>query len=95
MLIKKKSKVHGNGLFSTTDIPKGSVIGEFHVVPATYNTKFSIWLDDEHYRATNILKYSNHSSTPNAKLEFPQLIAKEDIKAGKEIFWAYGSDYEA
>jgi len=94
MLIKKKSKIHGSGLFTTEDIPKGTVIGSFDVVPATYHTKFSIWLDDELYRATNILKYSNHSSIPNAKIDFPELIAKVEIKAGEEIFWDYGDEFE-
>ena len=90
-LIKKKSKIHGYGLFSTEFIPRGSVIGAFSTTPAIYATKFSIWVDDEHLRATNILKYSNHSSTPNASVSFPDMIALQDIRPGVEITWEYGA----
>lgn len=93
-LIKKKSKIEGNGLFTTVPIYKGELVGEFSIVPATYNTKFSIWVDDEHYRATNILKYSNHSEDPNCEVDFPEMTALRDIEAGEEITWHYGDDFE-
>lgn len=88
-LIKAKSKIHGYGLFSDTSIKKGELIGEFKVSKAKYETKFSIWLDGEMYRATNILKYSNYSSSPNAYVEFPYMYAKKNIPAGVEITWCY------
>jgi hypothetical protein len=93
MLKHKESKIHGYGLFTTETIPKGEIIGEFKVVPATYQTKFSIWIDDIMFRATNILKYSNHSSIPTARMEYPYLIADVDIKPHMEITWYYGDEF--
>ena len=96
MLYKAESDVHGYGLFSDTPIYKGELVGKFSILPAVYNTKFSIWFDDDHFRATNILKYSNHSSNPNAEVngDTLELIAISDIPAHSEIFWHYGSEFE-
>ena len=94
MLFHQKSKLHGKGLFSDKPIKKGELIGEFRVVPAIYRTKFTIWIDDEPFRATNILKYSNHSNKPNSYIDFPFMYATKNIKANSEITWDYGEDFE-
>ena len=94
MLYKAKSKIEGLGLFSDTPISKGEIIGEFSIVSATYQTKFSIWIDEKMFRATGILKYSNHSSNPNVKVDFPEMITLRNIKAGEELLWDYGKDFE-
>jgi len=90
MLYKDKSKIHGNGLFSDVDFKKGDLIGTFEITDSIYNTKFSIEVDCVRYRAIGTVKYANHSSTPNAIVEFPNMYAKKRIKAGTEITWSYG-----
>ena len=93
MLYKKKSKIHGYGLFSDKPFKKGDLIGEFKIKPAIYHTKFSIYVDDQHFKAVNILKYSNHSKNPNCEIDFPRLIAKKDIKINEELVWDYGNEF--
>jgi SET domain-containing protein len=94
MLYKDKSDIEGNGLFSTVDIKKGEYIGSFGLEDAVYTTKFSIWVDDKQYKATGMVKYANHSSTPNAEVKFPEMYALKNIKAGEEILWDYGDEFE-
>lgn len=94
MLYKAKSSIEGLGLFTDVPISKGEIIGEFSIVPATYQTKFSIWIDDEMFRAKGILKYSNHSPNPNVKVDFPEMITLRNIKAGEELVWDYGEEFE-
>lgn len=89
-LYKSKSKIHGYGLFSSTSIRKGDVIGIFEHAPAIYHTRYTLWLDETPYRITNILKYSNHSNKPNAYVDFPYLIASKNINKNTEITWDYG-----
>jgi SET domain-containing protein len=96
MLYKAESEIHGYGLFSDTPIFSGDVVGKFRILPAVYNTKFSIWFGDDHYRAVNILKFANHSPNPNAEVdgETLELIAISDIPAHTEILWHYGDEFE-
>ena len=89
-LSRRKSKIEGHGLFTDTIIKKNELIGEFEITESRYETKFSIVVDDIRYRALGILKYSNHSSTPNARVDFPYMYAKRDIAANEEITWRYG-----
>ena len=93
MLYKDNSHIHGNGLFTTEPFKKGEVIGTFQYVVGVYNTKFSLWLDREHLRITNKLKYANHSSSPNADVVFPKLVALQDIEAGSELTWFYCEEF--
>ena len=94
MLYKGKSRIHGNGLFTMHPIQKGEVIGEFDLAPAIYETMFTIWIDDDPFRALGVLKYSNHSSKPNTEIDFPEMIALRDIKSGEELTWDYGECFE-
>ena len=94
MLYKGKSRIHGNGLFTTDPIQKGEVIGEFDLAPAIYETMFTIWIDCVPNRALGVLKYSNHSSKPNTEIDFPEMIALRDIKSGEELTWDYGECFD-
>lgn len=89
-LYKKKSSIEGNGLFTASEIKKDEYIGTFTVVPAIYETKFTIYHEGLKLRATCILKYSNHSENPNAWVDDDlNMWALKDIKAKEEITWEY------
>jgi len=88
--VKKKSGVHGIGIFTKIDIKKNST---FYKIPLIHifnkpRPKFAyignnIWVSDE-----RILNYVNNSCNPNSLLNVMRelkLIAKRNIKAGEEI----------
>ena len=94
MLYKKKSRISGNGLFTDSNLYKGTLIGTFKTVPAIYSTKFSILSKSGWRRAVCILKYSNHSSKPNAWVDDDlNMWALKRIKPGEEITWDYGTGW--
>lgn len=89
-LSKRKSAIHGTGIFAGRDIEKEEI---FYNVPmdsifdkprfrCAYIGK-NRWVDDE-----EILNYINHSCDCNSILDIsdePKLIAKKKIKVGEEI----------
>jgi SET domain-containing protein len=90
LLIKKKSKIHGVGIFTTKGIGKGVV---FYNVPLEFishrpKSKWAHigknrWVSDE-----KVLNFINHSCTANATLDIsgqPKLIAKVGIPENTEI----------
>lgn len=94
-LMKKKSKIHGFGIFTKKDLEKGVV---FYKIPLTkiydkpkdrcaYIGK-NKWVSDN-----KILNWINHSCEANTILKIkgksPVLITKKDIKAGEEITCNY------
>ncbi|MCD4760052.1 SET domain-containing protein-lysine N-methyltransferase [archaeon] len=89
-LIKKKSSIHGIGIFTEKDITKDTIFYEFPIELISNEPKArwahigkNKWVSDE-----NVLNYINHSCDSNSKLDIsdlPKLIAKRDIKSGEEI----------
>ena len=81
----KDSKVAGQGLFATDDIPEGVDLGISHVVV------------DESIMRTPLGGFVNHSETPNCvKIEEDQEWGKiyyirtiKDIMCGEELFLKY------
>ena len=93
MIYKKKSKIHGTGLFAGCSIKKGEVIGRWEVVKATNVSIYNILIEKE-YRVTNLLKYANFSKKPNAESHGWLMTAIKNIKKGDEITWDYGGEFE-
>ena len=94
-LYTKKSKIQGKGLFSDVEITKGDWIGSFEGRKAIYKTRFTLWVGNVPYRIVNVLKWANHSSTPNAEVDEDQnMWALECIKVGDEILWDYGEEWQ-
>ncbi|MDP1694146.1 MAG: SET domain-containing protein-lysine N-methyltransferase [Candidatus Woesearchaeota archaeon] len=90
LLIKKKSHIHGIGIFTTKNIKNKSI---FYEVPMKLLSDKAIsklayigkcrWVSDE-----KVLNYVNHSCEPNSVLDIsdqPKLVAKRDINADEEI----------
>jgi len=79
--VRKKSKVHGYGMFATQDIEQGDVIGAA-LVDGTHKTFLG--------------RYTNHANNPNIKFLYIDshnavAIAVEDISEGEELFADYPS----
>jgi SET domain-containing protein len=88
MLEKRKSKIHGIGIFTNTPIKNGEV---FYTIPRdrTYRKARkrcakigNIWIEDK-----KVLNWVNHSCNPNSKIDIKNasLIAIRDIKPDEEI----------
>lgn len=95
LLIRKKSKIHGFGIFAEKDIRKGAIF--YKILAKSISNKpkprhafigNNRWITDP-----KILNWINHSCNPNIKLdvskEKPVLIAKRNIKSGEEITCNY------
>jgi len=90
LLVKKKSSIHGIGIFATKNINKGTVFYDVPVDCVFNEPKTGCafilknrWVFDE-----KVLNYINHSCNPNsilAVLDKPKLVAKRDIKSDEEI----------
>lgn len=91
-LVKKKSSIHGKGIFTKTTIKKNTL---FYKVPTTQVFNHpkrgcafignNLWLSDK-----KVLNYLNHSCNPNtilslSKTKPPSLISRKNIKAGEEL----------
>ena len=87
----KPSSIHGNGLFATTDIPKGTILGISHIHHDLFPDG---WI------RTPLGGFTNHSETPNCKLvtdtmdegfltEIKLLQTTEDIKKDTELTCTY------
>jgi hypothetical protein len=97
--IKKKSNVHGIGIFTKQDIKKGAIFYEVptDVISNVAKPKWAYigknrWVSD-----VKVLDYINHSCDSNTILDIaddPKLIAKKDIKSGEEITVDYTNTEE-
>lgn len=89
-LIKMKSKIHGDGIFTTKEIKENSV---FYEVPldsiSDKPKKGCAFIGNNHWVSDKEgLNHVNHSCEPNAILDIsitPKIIARRDIKVGEEI----------
>lgn len=94
MLVKRKSKIDGFGIFSNGKIEKGNV---FYIVPLNiiYNypkPRCAFIGKNKFVCDKKVLNYINHSCNPNAKLKItgkPRLISIKNINPGDEIVCNY------
>jgi SET domain-containing protein len=94
-LVKRRSKIHGFGIFTDRDIPKGKV---FYEVPLGKLSNKSrprfafigdgLWVNDP-----RILNWVNHSCDANTFFDIADgrlvLVARRDIEADEEITCDY------
>ena len=94
-LHKKRSKIHGFGIFTQKDISKGTV---FYTIPVTKihdkpKPRFAHIGKNRYVNDNQVLNWINHSceanTTLNLKGKQPKLIAKKNIKSGDEITCDY------
>lgn len=87
----RSSDIHGKGLFVTTPINSGAVLGYCHVVPTNKQGPYTLSTDEGDVMVVCRFKYINHSLAPNvAYYDDYSLVALRDLKPGDELTHDYG-----
>lgn len=92
------STIHGTGVFATAPIREGDVIGRYEGDPTTDDGPHVLWVetddgDWEGIDGTGVLRFLNHSRTPNVEFDGPELSALRDIAPGEELLFHYGDEW--
>ncbi len=95
----RTSPIHGRGVFARKRIREDEYIGTFHGKVTKRDGPYVLWTlhDDgsmQGIRGTGVLRYLNHSKTPNAEFQGADLYALSNIQSGQEITLHYGDDWE-
>jgi len=94
-LMRKKSPIHGYGIFACRDIKKGEEFYEIPLDDLRYENykRYAYIGNDQYVNDEKVLNWVNHSCNPNTILDIdrvaPVLIARTDIRAGSEITCNY------
>jgi SET domain-containing protein len=97
MYYRKKSKIHGYGLFARNKIKKGAYMGEYDGPTVRKNGMHVLWVEDEDDEwigrdGKNLLRDINHSAKPQAEFIGFELFALRDIGPDEEITIDYGEE---
>ncbi len=97
LFYKKRSGIHGDGLFSRDKIKQGDYMGEYDGPVVSENGSHVLWVeeDDEIWigrDGKNLLRYINHSADPHAEFIGFELFAARDIHPDEEITIDYGEE---
>ena len=92
MVVVRRSKTHGRGLFATKFIRKGTKIGQIEGRRTTEDGPHVLWLDDQQgIEVTNDLRFINHSEDANAACyDDLTVVALRDVSPREEITHYYG-----
>ena len=101
-VVVKKSSIDGHGVFAAKNFDAGEVIGVISgYIPEETDPecRYTCEFEDDYgnwyaLEPTYPFRYLNHSSTPNADIPSPVLVALDDIEAGDEITISYGEEWE-
>ena len=91
------SLIHGSGLFARVAISEGEYLGTYDGPHTDENDTYVLWHCDENGEwkgrdGKNILRFLNHSSTPNVYFDGYELYALRDIQPYEEVLIDYGED---
>lgn len=91
------SPIHGTGVFATRTIASGTLIGRYDGRPSRADGTHVLWVEtDEGWEGidgTGVLRFLNHSRSPNAAFDGSDLYSLCRIEAGAEILIDYGEDW--
>lgn len=95
-LIVRQSNIHGEGLFTTIDLPRDVTLGICSVKKAQTPGPHTLWIENDRLvDVTCKLKFINHSKRPNvAYLEDLRVITLRKIRAGEELTHDYGEEWK-
>ncbi len=87
----RNSAIHGKGLFATSPINPGAVLGYCQVAPTNKQGPYTLSTEEGDVLVLCRFKYINHSSTPNvAYYDDFSLVALAPIRPGDELTHDYG-----
>jgi SET domain-containing protein len=95
----RPSPIHGTGVFARVDIAVETHIGRYEGSPTDTDGTYVLWVEDDEgdswhgIDGTGVLRFLNHSRTPNVEFDGPELYALCDIEAGEELRFDYGADW--
>lgn len=95
----RPSPIHGKGVFATETIRRGERIGRYVGYRTKRDGRYVLWVTNKKgewqgYRGYGRLRFLNHRSTPNAEFRGIDLYAIRTIRAGEEITFHYGEEWE-
>jgi hypothetical protein len=91
-----RSPIHGSGLFSSSDLKKGQLIGVYEGSVVAEDGMYVLWVEDSSgggwtgYEGCNEMCFLNHADRPNAEMDGLDCYALTLIPAGTEITIDYG-----
>jgi hypothetical protein len=93
---KARSPIHGMGCFARVSFRAGQHIGTYEGPTATRDGTYVLRVSEDGETwigrsGCNLLRWLNHSATPNAAFDGFELYALTDIPAGDEITFDYGA----
>ncbi len=93
------STIHGRGCFATRFIPAGAFIGTYTGRATDVDGTYVLWVEGDNGTFSGIdgdgvLRWLNHSSTPNVEFDGPNLFALRDIEPTEELTFHYGDGWE-
>lgn len=94
------SKIHGLGVFARKKLPSKQYLGSYHGPTTQENDTYVLWVEDEHGEwfgidGQNLLRYLNHSATPNTEFDGDELYTLQNINKDEEITFDYGEEFRA
>lgn len=94
LVYRATSPIHGFGCFARLPIAAGSHIGSYQGPPAQRDGTYVLWASTDGVNwsgrsGRNLLRWLNHSDTPNSAFDGFELYALRDIAAGEEITFDY------
>ena len=99
-LLPGPSPIHGTGVFADHPFRRGDHLGTYDGRPAAGDGTHVLWIEDgsDHggwrlIEGTGVLRWLNHSRSPNCEFDGPELYACRDIEAGEELTFDYGEDW--
>lgn len=96
----RESRIHGTGVFARGPIAAGALVGVYEGEPTDTDDTYVLWIEDDENTdtwrgidGTGVLRFLNHSRTPNVEFDGPELYAMRDIAPGEELLFDYGAEW--
>ena len=98
LVVSRTSSVHGIGVFAIALIPAGTLVGRFVGSPTVVDGTHVLWLeaadgDWNGVEGAGVLRFLNHSRSPNVEFDGPDLYALNSITVDEELLVDYGEQW--